>query len=128
MFGAELINEDSFFFWTFNEKNIPDRQLRMLEQQFGDWLKRKHGSLDKAFAAWKGQKIGRDAPAEGRVGFRPLWNIAHERTPRDQETAKFLTELQRRFYDESSQFLRGLGFKGLITASNWATEIGRAHV
>lgn len=121
VFGAELINEDSFFFWTFNEKNIPDRQLRMLEQQFGEWLKTKHGSIDKAFAAWKGQKIGRDAPAEGRVGFRPLWNISHERTPRDQDTAKFLTELQRRFYDESSQFLRGLGFKGLITASNWAT-------
>ncbi len=121
VFGAELINEDSFFFWTFNDKNIPDAQLRMLEQQFGEWLKTKYGSIDKAFAAWKGMKIGRDAPADGRVGFRPLWNIAHERTPRDQDTARFLTELQRRFYDESSQFLRGLGFKGLITASNWAT-------
>ena len=121
VFGAELINEDSFFFWTFNDKNIPDAQLRLLEQQFGEWLKTKYGSLDKAFAAWKGMKIGRDARADGRVGFRPLWNIAHERTPRDQDTARFLTELQRRFYDESSQFLRGLGFKGLITASNWAT-------
>ena len=121
VFGAELINEDSFFFWTFNDKNIPDPQLRMLEQQFGEWLKTKYGSLEKAFAAWKGMKIARDAPANGRVGFRPLWNIAHERTLRDQDTARFLTELQRRFYDESTQFLRGLGFKGLITASNWAT-------
>ncbi len=119
--GAELVNEDSFFFWTFNDKNIPDAQLRLLEQQFGEWLKTKYGSLDKVFVAWKNQKIARDAPAEGRVGFRPLWNIAHERTPRDQDTARFLTELQRRFYDESTQFLRGLGFKGLITASNWAT-------
>ncbi|MEK6263110.1 MAG: hypothetical protein AABP62_31415 [Planctomycetota bacterium] len=121
VFGAELINEDSLFFWTFNDKNIPDPQLRLLEQQFGEWLKTEYGSLDKAFAAWKGMKIGRDAPADGRVGFRPLWNIAHERTPRDQDTARFLTELQRRFYDESSRFLRGLGFQGLITASNWAT-------
>ncbi len=121
VFGAELINEDSFFFWTFNEKNIPDRQLRVLEQQFGEWLKSKYGSFDKTFAAWKDQKIGRDAPADGRIGFRPLWNIAHERTPRDQDTARFLTEQQRRFYDESSRFLRGLGFKGMITASNWAT-------
>ncbi|MBC7820178.1 MAG: hypothetical protein IAG10_25115, partial [Planctomycetaceae bacterium] len=121
VFGAELINEDSFFFWTFNDKNIPDPQLRLLEQQFGEWLKTKYGSLEKAFAAWKGMKVGRDAVADGRVGFRPLWNIAHERTPRDQDTARFLTELQRRFYDESSQFLRGLGFQGLITASNWAT-------
>ncbi len=121
VFGAELINEDSFFFWTFNDKNIPDPQLRLLEQQFGKWLKTKYVTLEKASAAWKGMTIGRDAPADGRVGFRPLWNIAHERTPRDQDTARFLTEVQRRFYDESSQFLRGLGFKGLITASNWAT-------
>ncbi len=121
VFGAELINEDSFFFWTFNDKNIPDAQLRLLEQQFGEWLKAKYGSLEKAFAAWNGQKIARDALADGRVGFRPLWNIAHERTLRDQDTARFLTELQRGFYDESSKFLRGLGFKGLITASNWAT-------
>ena len=121
VFGAELINEDSFFFWTFNDKNIPDPQMRMLEQQFGEWLKTKYGSIDKAFAAWKGMKVGRDAPADGRVGFRPLWNIAHERTPRDQDTARFLTEVQRRFYDESTRYLRGLGFQGMITASNWAT-------
>jgi hypothetical protein len=121
VFGAELINEDSFFFWTFNEKNIPDAQLRLLEQQFGEWLKTKYGSLDKAFAVWKGAKVVRDEPAKGRVGFRPLWNIAHERTLRDQDTARFLVERQRGFYDESSQYLRGLGFQGLITASNWAT-------
>lgn len=121
VFGAELINEDSFFFWTFNDKNIPDAQLRMLEQQFGEWLKTKYGSLEKAFAAWKEQKVARDVLAEGRVGFRPLWNIAHEKTPRDQDTASFLTELQKRFYEESSHYLRKLGFKGLITASNWAT-------
>src|SRR5512143_1733749 len=29
--GAEIINEDSYFFWTFDEKNIPDAQLRILE-------------------------------------------------------------------------------------------------
>ncbi len=121
LFGAELINEDSFFFWTFNEKQIPDKQLQLIERQFGDWLKKKYGSLDKSFAAWKGLKAARDNPKEGRVGFRPLWNIAHERTPRDQDTARFLAETQRRFYDEMTQYLRDLGFKGQITASNWVT-------
>ncbi len=120
VFGGELINEDSLFFWTFNDK-IPDPQLRAMEQQFGDWLKARYGSLDKAVAAWKGQQVPRDAVKEGRVGFRPLWNIANERTARDQDTARFLVETQRRFYDESTRFLRDLGFKGLITASNWVT-------
>jgi hypothetical protein len=45
VFGLEIQNEDSFFFWTFNEQ-IPDEQLRILESQFGDWLKKKYGSLD----------------------------------------------------------------------------------
>ena len=121
LFGAELINEDSFFFWTFNDKQIPDLQLKEIERQFGEWLKAKYGSFDKTFAAWKGQKVARDNPDENRIGFRPLWNIAHERTQRDQDTAMFLTETQRRFYSDSSKFLRQLGFQGQITASNWVT-------
>ncbi|MFO1043100.1 MAG: hypothetical protein U0941_15015 [Planctomycetaceae bacterium] len=121
LFGAELINEDSFFFWTFNDKQIPDLQLKEIERQFGEWLKAKYGSFDKTFAAWKGQKVARDNPDENRIGFRPLWNIAHERTQRDQDTAMFLTEIQRRFYSDSSKFLRQLGFQGQITASNWVT-------
>ena len=60
-------------------------------------------------------------PAEGRMGFRPLWNMFSEKTARDKDTARFLVESQRGFYRETYQFLRGLGFKGVITASNWIT-------
>ncbi len=119
--SLEMQNEDSFFFWTFSEQNIPDPELRVLEKLFGDWLVKKYGSLDRAFAAWKNQKAKRDAPAEGRMGFRPLWNIFNEKTPRDQDTARFLLELQVKFYSDTYRFLRKLGFKGPITASNWAT-------
>lgn len=119
--GAEIINEDSYFFWTFHENNIPDPQLRILEAQFGDWLKTKYGSLDAAFRKWNGLKVARDNPAEGRVGFRPLWNIFNEKTPRDKDTTQFLLESQRRFYQETYRFLRDIGFKGVITCSNWTT-------
>ena len=121
LFGVELQNEDSFFFWTFDAKNLPDTQLRILEKRFGDWLIARYHSLDAALAAWKGQKIERDAPADGRIGFRPLWNMFNEKSARDQDTARFLTEVQAQFYQDTTQFLRGLGFKGLITPSNWAT-------
>ncbi|MEY2407612.1 MAG: hypothetical protein QOF48_282 [Verrucomicrobiota bacterium] len=121
LFGLELQNEDSFFFWTFTPDNIPDAQLRLLETRFAGWLQRKHGSIESAFVAWKNQKVARDAPSEGRVSFRPLWNIAHEKSLRDQDTAEFLLEEQSTFYREMIAFLRQLGFKGLITASNWAT-------
>jgi hypothetical protein len=118
--SLEMQNEDSFFFWTFGESNIPDPQLRILEAMFGDWLKKKYGSLD-ALAKWNNQKAKRDAPAEGRIGFRPLWNMFNERSARDQDTAAFLLEVQTKFYAETRDFLRKLGFKGPITASNWTT-------
>jgi hypothetical protein len=121
VFGIEIQNEDSFFFWTFRTDGIPDAQMRILETQFGEWLKKKYGSLDAAFEAWKGQRIKRDVPAEGRVSFRPLWNIFTDKSARDRDTAAFLFEVQSRFYSETYAYLRQLGFKGLITPSNWST-------
>jgi hypothetical protein len=121
VFGLEMINEDSYFFWTFSEQNIPDPELRILEHQFAEWLNRKYGTLEKALLTWGGDRLPRDKAAEGRIAFRPLWNIANERKARDQDTARFLLESQRGFYDQTYKYLRSLGFKGLITASNWTT-------
>ncbi len=119
--GLEIQNEDSLFFWTFSEQNLPEPQLAILEKMFGDWASRKYGSVTGALTKWKNLGVKRDAPGEGRLGFRPLWAIFNEKTPRDQDTATFLLEVQSRFYAETYAFLRKLGFKGPITASNWAT-------
>jgi hypothetical protein len=121
LMSLELVNEDSFFFWTFNYSHVPDVQMRKLEKLFGDWASKKHGSLDKALAAWRGVTHKRDTASEGRLGFRTLHEIFSQKTPRDQETAAFLMETQQKFYAETVQYLRRLGFKGLITASNWTT-------
>jgi len=121
VFGLEIQNEDSFFFWTFSPDRIPDAELRILEAKFGGWLTKKYGSLDAALSKWGGQQVKRDTFDEGRAGFRPLWNMFNEKTARDRDTAQFLFETQRDFYIETVKFLRSLGFKGVITASNWAT-------
>ena len=121
LMGVELVNEDSYFFWTFDARNIPDPQLKMLEQRFGTWLAGKHGTIEKALAAWGGRRLDRDAPGEGRVAFRPLWNLFNEKTARDRDTAAFLLKSQMDFYRRSSEYLRELGFTGLITCSNWHT-------
>ena len=118
--SLEMQNEDSLFFWTFND-TIPDAERRLMEQQFGSWLASRYGSLPKALARWHGQTLKRDVLAEGRVGFRPLWNMFSEKTARDQDTARFMLETQSRFYAETYAFLRKLGFQGSITASNWIT-------
>lgn len=121
LFGVEIQNEDSFFFWTFNPDQIPAAQMELIEAQFGAWLIRKYGSLDAARAMWGGTTVKRDDFAAGRVGFRPLWNLFSEKTARDRDTVQFLLETQRDFYAGMVASLRSLGFKGLITASNWAT-------
>ncbi len=121
LMGVEIQNEDSFFFWTFNNDALPDPQLRLLETQFATWAKKKHGGLKQALAKWDNQQIDRDSLSEARLGFRPLWNIANERTPRDQETARFLLETQQSFYANQKQFIQKLGYQGLVTCSNWVT-------
>lgn len=119
--GVEIINEDSYFFWTFNADNIPDAQLRIVETQFADWLRQRYGSLEAAMEKWGGLKHKRDNLAEGRVSFRHPWNIINEKKQRDKDTVRFLLESQMRFYEETIRFLRDLGFRGVITCSNWTT-------
>lgn len=121
LMGIELVNEDSFFFWTFNYENVPDAQMRKLEKMFGDWAAKKHGSIEQALTVWKGTRHTRDHAAEGRLGFRPLAVMFNEKSLRDQDTAEFLLQTQKGFYEHSVHFLRSIGYKGLITASNWTT-------
>lgn len=121
----EMVNEDSYFFWTFTPyENIPAEQMAILEKQFGDWLVKKHGGVDKAFAAWKtgaGAVRGDDAPA-GRAGFIPLWEVFGKKNLRAQNTVAFLTDSQRAFFAQTRAFLKkDLGAGALVQGSNWIT-------
>jgi len=118
--GVELVNEDSFFFWTFDYGKIPEPQMAKLERLFGIWAGHKYGDINSALAKWK-TRHKRDLPDRGALGFRPLYSMFSEKTLRDQDTAQFLFETQRDFYSKHIKYVRSLGFKGLITASNWTT-------
>lgn len=119
--ALEIINEDSYFFWTFDARNLPEPQLVMIEKQFGDWLAKKYGSLEAAQKAFDRKTTPRDAPQYGRMGFRNWWAAFTEKSVRDQDQAAFLLESQRKFYEATVAFLRQLGYKGMITCSNWTT-------
>lgn len=121
VFGVEIQNEDSLFFWTFDEKNIPEAQMRIFQAQYAAWLTRKHGSLKAALNHWSMEPHPQDNIAEARLGFRGLWEMFNLATLRDQDQAEFFLETQTRFYEQTKQFLREVGFKGLVHASNWAT-------
>ncbi len=128
----EIVNEDSYFFWTFNEKNIPRVQMKKLEGLFGAWLAEKHGSVERAIASWGGARHKHDAPAEGRAGIFDVWHLTEKghgegaKRRRMSDELRFLVEHQRAFYGRTIRFFReGLGTKSLISCSNWHTADAR---
>jgi hypothetical protein len=131
---VELVNEDSLMFWTFNPDagsggNIPDAQRARWEKQFGDWLLARYPGRTLATirsGPWSGRTTPQDNLAAGRVGFRSLWSLFNDRTPRDQDTARFLTETQLRFYSETTTWMKEtLRVRALIYGSNWKTASPR---
>lgn len=125
---TEMVNEDSFLFWTFTPyEAVPAPQMEILEKQFGDWLAQKYGSLNNAFAAWANQGSARgDDQKNGRAGFLPLYEIFSKKNQRAQDTASFLADRQRSFFDETRTYLKNtLGYRGSVYASNWTTADAR---
>lgn len=125
--SVEICNEDSLFFWTFNRQNIPGPYWDMLAGGFGLWLKAKYGSVTAAIEAWGGFTVEGDNPAADRAAVLPAWDMTAEgsrqgpagKVRRMGDQVHYLTELQRRFYDETTAQIRGWGFRGLVSASNW---------
>lgn len=122
---VELVNEDSYFFWTFTPyENVPAPQMALLETQFGTWLAQRYQSLPQAFQTWASpQPVRGDDVAQGRAGFLPLYDLVAQRdSQRAQDTAAFLATSQQQFFTEAIAHLRQtLGYKGTIYASNWIT-------
>lgn len=125
--GAEILNEDSLFFWTFSDENIPAQQMAILEARFGDWLRQRYGSLTALERGDSAEAWGRvhehDDVASGRIGFVALWELFNdEESQRERDTARFLAEVQKAYFDERFRFLReDLGFRGVLCGSNWRT-------
>lgn len=127
---AEMYNEDSTLFWTFNPDagntgNIPEPQRALIEKQFGDWLLAKYPGQSLAqirSSRWGNLSSPQDDFANGRVGFRGLWSVFNDRTNRDKDTAQFLTELMLQFHRDTYAYLKqNLGYRGLVYCSNWKT-------
>ena len=120
----QLQNEDSLLFWTVN--NLKGSPRRDLGRQFGDWLKRKYGSLDKAYAAWGNAKMDTDDVAAGVLDFRNIYEMtlppAGQWANRLADQLQFWSATMFDFNKSMSEFLRKeLGCRQLINAGNWRT-------
>ncbi len=115
-------NEDSLLFWTFGAMKEP--QKRLFAKQFAAWLVQKYGSLDKAMAAWGGEKVDGDDFANGTVGLLANYNINVAPTGKANRAAdqvEFMARTQHDYYQDLQAHYRSLGCKQLVNASNWIT-------
>jgi hypothetical protein len=123
----QVHNEDSLFFWTM--QRLPEPYRRVLSDRFSDWLKKKYGSTDKAWAAWGDGFKGKDEldnPAAGRIACLRIYDLTTDGkgafAERQTDTAQFLAEFQRDFYASMGRYLREeLGCRQLLNATNWRT-------
>ncbi|MEZ5301178.1 MAG: hypothetical protein R3F11_11070 [Verrucomicrobiales bacterium] len=121
----QIQNEDSLLFWT--EQSIKGAQREELARQFGAWLAKKYGSVEKASAAWGGPAATEgDAFARGVVMPYGIWHLTQDRQgaldKRLGDQLEFYTDLMAAFNREIERFLReDLGYAGLVNAGNWRT-------
>lgn len=124
----ELVNEDNLFFFTLNPKSVPPEQWAILEKEFGTWLAKRFGSLDKALSGFdKGET---DSASQGRATFLPASALTKRsleraepgRRKRAEAQVEFMTWLQRKFFTGMMEYCRNeLGAKTLFIPGNWRT-------
>lgn len=133
----EIQNEDSLFFWTFQPASLGKGPRELLEKKFGAWLANKYGSLNRAFAAWPGDRHPDDGAVESRAGLYGAYemssagfpNQSPDRRKRILDQVHFLAQLQHDFYVNMRDFVRNdLGAKWPVSASNWTTAPGLGFI
>lgn len=125
---VEIQNEDSLLFWT--SQAIKGSAKKELRRQFGGFLVRKYGSLEKAAQAWNGAAPSpdQDAPdnfAQGEAALYIVWQLTQHggsagQQQRCADQMQFLTETMRDFNRMIGEYLRNqLRCKQLVNAGNW---------
>jgi hypothetical protein len=125
-------NEDSLLFWTFH--GMGPEQIKQLRLLYGQYLKKKYGSYEKAQQAWQNYKADfmPDEWDKDMPGFQHVWDMSRDgrakkgKIPgyeaRTADQVQFLAEVMYKFNADMAKFFREeLGCKQLINAGNWRT-------
>ena len=134
----EVNNESSVLFHSFNPKRFLDSERAVVERKFGEWAKKRYGSLEAAQKAWGPDKYphnigmyGKPGPDDLAAGRLRLYGVAHmtdapwarsQRNPkRAGDQLQFMIESQFNFYARMKKEMRAIGIKALVSPSNWKT-------
>jgi hypothetical protein len=126
----QIQNEDSLLFWT--SQAIKGTARKELRRQFGEFVAKKYGSLEKAKTAWAGAapSADQDAPddfANGEAALYIVWQLTQHggnegQQRRCADQMQFFTETMRGFNQMIGDYLKKeLGCKQLVNAGNWRT-------
>ncbi len=124
---VEVVNEDSHFFWTFGKDRMPARRWQDFCTQYGSWLAKKYGSIQKAIEAWGGVREKSDDPGAGRMEMYSAWEMTRDgikaranKKKRISDQVQFLAENMRGFYEKAAGYFRQTcRYSGLVSCSNW---------
>lgn len=129
----EIINENTTL-WTQEQGFFSiqsEYHQKMLQLQWNAWLRRRAGAREALAERWA--EPGRVALAEGEdpmagtvtlpAGYRSS-EKHHFSQIRIRDTFAFLAEVQGRYFDSMSAYLRGIGLRCPLTGSNhWTDEV-----
>lgn len=129
----EIQNEDSHFFYTFNQKNAPPERWAKLKAIYGQWLQDKYGSMGKALQAWKTKPVEGDEPQGGEMELLNAWYMTTDglksqpaQRQRIADQTAFLTTNMRAFYAQAIDYFRNTcAYQGLVSCGNWHTADAR---
>ncbi len=125
----EIQNEDCIFFHnplsTLQRGQLPEH-ARLLRRMWCDWVKARYGTAAGVRQAWGGLRPG-ESLAAGELGLFGAFHLAAAgpvfdfkgQTRRAGDFIRFLTEMQKEFYDRREKEMRALGFKGVTVTTAW---------
>lgn len=119
----QIQNEDGLLFWTVQD--VQPSLQRVMEKSFYEWILAKYGTIEAAYRAWNNEKMEHDLPAEKRLGIYKIYEATRPdrgtKAGRIADQVAFLSQHQRKFYDDVAKFYRQLGCEQLISGNNWKT-------
>ncbi len=119
----QIKNEDSVLFWTI--QGVKSDLLKLIEEKFYEWAIAKYTTNQGITTAWAGATTPTDNMANKRLGIYLIYDAtvpqSGGKAKRVNDMVQFLSEHQRKFYEEIVTSLKGLGCKQLINAMNWKT-------
>lgn len=131
LMAVEFQNEDCVFFWnplgelaSANPKKVP-LHAKEFRRQFAAWVKAKYQTDAAVKAAWG--KLEGESLASGELALMGPWELDSRgirgrfagQTKRAGDQLKFMSDLQRGFYEQCEKAVRATGFKAQTITTNW---------